>query len=137
MLPESLLCLLSATIAYAQTTQILSVNNVMSFNTLNLPSPPSFTLPQSEQLSITITLCSQSSSIPQFFVSNRSDTATLNDPENPFFEIQLTSGIGRWFGRFADGGVLAIEPSNSNDSNGVAFDIGVSDSGMCPLYHNP
>lgn len=126
MLPESLLCLLSAAIAYAQTTQALAVNNVTSFNTLSLASP-AFTLPHKEQLSITIALCSDSSSIPQFFVSNTSDTATLHDPEETFSNIQLISGLGRWSGRFANGGVLAVA---SDDPNGVVFDIGVSDSGM-------
>ena len=135
MLPESLLCLLSAAIAYSQTTQNLTVNNVTSFNTLNLPSNPSFSLPQSEQLSITIALCSNSS-IPQFFVSNGSDSATLDDPEeDTFYEIQFASGLGSWFGRFANGGVLAIK---SDSSDGVAFDIGISDNGMHPiLYRRP
>jgi hypothetical protein len=128
MLPESLLCLLSAALAYSQTTQSLTVNNVTSFNTLSLPSTSSFSLPQSEQLLITITLCSKSSSIPQFFVSNSSNSATLDHPEDSFSEIQLlSSGLGSWFGRFANGGVLAIESSNSD---GVVFDIGISDSGM-------
>ena len=130
MLPESLLCLLSAAIAYSQTTQSLTVNNVTSFNTLSLPSKQSFSLPQNEQLSITIALCSKSSSIPQFFVSNNSDSATLDDPEDTFSEIQFSSGLGSWCGRFANGGVLAIE---SNSSDGVAFDIGISDSGMHPF----
>lgn len=131
MLPESLLCLLSAAVAYSQTTQSLTVNNIASFNTLSLPSKQSFSLPQSEQLSITIALCSQSSSIPQFFVSNNSDSATLDDdPEDTFFEIQLSSGLGGLCGRFANGGVLAVQSSNSD---GVAFDIGISDSGMRPF----
>ena len=129
MLPESLLCLLSAAVAYSQTTQILTVNNVTSFNTLSLPSKPSFSLPQSERLSITIALCSKSSSIPQFFVSNSSDSAKLDDSEDTFTEIQFSFGLGSWFGRFANGGVLAIE---SNDADGVAFDIGISDSGTHP-----
>ena len=133
MLPESLLCLLSATIAFAQTTQ-LALNNVTSFNTLRLPSPPSFTLPQKEQLSVTIALCSKSSSMPQFFVSNSSNTATLNNPKDNFSEIPLTSGLGTWAGSFASGGVLVVQPSNSDDPNGVAFDIGISDGGMYPFY---
>jgi calcium channel MID1 len=133
MLPESLLLLLSAAIAYSQqTTQNLTVNNVTSFNTLSLPPNPSFSLPQSEQLSITIALCSNSFSIPQFFVSNSSDSAALDDPdeEDTFSEILFASGLGNWFGSFANGGVLAI---TSNSSDGVAFDIGISDSGMHPF----
>ena len=133
MLPESLLCLLGAILAYSQTTQNLTVNNVTSFNTLSLPSKPSFSLPQSERLSITIALCSKSSSIPQFFVSNSSNSATLHDSEHTFSKIQFSSGLGSWFGRFANGGVLAIE---SNNTDGVAFDIGISDSGMHPLYRD-
>lgn len=133
MLPESLLCLLSATLAYSQITQNLTANNVTSFNTTSLPSKSSFSLPQSENLSITIALCSKSSSIPQFFVSNNSDSATLDDPKDTFSEIPFsTSGLGSWSGRFADGGVLAIESSNSD----VTFDIGISDSGMYPLYRD-
>ena len=128
MLPESLLCLLSAAVAYSQTTQTLTVNNVTSFNTLSLPSTPSFSLPQSVNLSITIAICSQSSSIPHFFVSNSSDSATF--PEDSFSEIEFTYGLGSWSGRFANGGVLAIE---SNNSGGVSFDIGISNSGMYPF----
>ena len=136
MLPESLLCLLSAAVAYSQTIQKLTVNNIASFNTLNLPSTPSFfSLPQSEQLSITIALCSKSSSIPNFLVSNSSDSATLDNSGDTFSEIELSSGLGSWFGRFANGGVLALE---SNNTDGVAFDIGISDSGMhlFPLYRD-
>lgn len=138
MLPEPLLCLLSATIAYAQTVQRLTLNNVSSFNTLRLPSSPSFTLPQEEQLSITIALCSVSSSIPQFFVSNSSNTATLNDPgsEDVFSEIPFTTGLGTWIGSFANGGVLAVQLSNPDDPNGVAFDIGISDSGAYAFYRH-
>jgi calcium channel MID1 len=127
MLPESLLCLLSAAVAYSQTIQNLTVNNVTSFNTLNLQSTSSFSLPQSEQLSITIALCSKSSSIPRFFVSNNSDSVTLDDPGD---EIEFSSGLGSWFGRFANGGVLAIKSIETDD---VAFDIGISDSGMQPM----
>lgn len=129
MLPESLLCLLSPTIAYSQTIQKLTVNNVTSFNTLTLPSTSFFSLPQSENLSITIALCSTSSSIPLFFVSNSSDNATSDDLLD---EIGLLSGLGSWSGRFANGGVLAIK---SNITDGVAFDIGISDSdsGMHPF----
>lgn len=130
MLPESLLCLLSAAVAYSQTIQQLTVNNITSFNSLSLPSTSSFSLPQSEKLSITITLCSKSSSIPHFFVSNNSDSATLDGPGDTFSEIEFSSGLGSWFGRFANGGVLAIE---SNNTDGVIFDIGLSDSGKHPI----
>lgn len=127
MLPESLLCLLSAAVAYSQTTQTLPVNKVTSFNTLSLPPTSSFSLPQSEQLSITIAICSQSSSIPRFLVSNSSDSATLLDDQGAFSEIAFSFGLGSLIGRFANGGVLAVE---SNNTDGVAFDIGISDSGM-------
>ena len=129
MLPESLLCLLSAALAYSQTIQELTLNNITSFNTQSLPPSPSFSLPQSNQLSITIALCSKSSSIPHFFVSNSSDSATIDGPNDAFSEIEFSSGLGNWTGRFANGGVLAIEADNLKIES-VAFDIGISDSGM-------
>ena len=130
MLPESLLCLLSAAVAYSQTIQKLTVNNVTSFNSLSLPPTSSFSLPQSERLSITIALCSQSSSIPHFLVSNNSDSATVDGPGDTFSDIEISNGLGSWFGRFANGGVLAIDSANTD---GVTFDIGISDSGMHPI----
>ncbi|KAF8152295.1 stretch-activated cation channel Mid1 [Crassisporium funariophilum] len=125
MLPESLLCLLSASITYAQATQALALNSVASFNSQRLPNPPLFSLPQQqEQLSITIALCSDSSSKPRFFVSNSSDTATPDDSGST--EIQLQDGNGSWNGRFANGGVLSVD---TNGAEGVSFDIGVSTNG--------
>lgn len=131
MLPETLLFLLNAAIALAQTRQLLQLNSVASFNTSNLPNPPTFTLPGQNQLTISITLCSGSSQSPppRFFVTNNTDSVTdeeLIAGTGPnIFEIVLENGFGNLTGVFLDGGALGVE----TDSAQASFEVGVSNDG--------
>jgi calcium channel MID1 len=130
MLPESLICLLTATLAYAQARQRLELNQVTSLNTQGLPQPPSFAIPQQQKLSISVAICSDSTPLPRFFVSNISSSDSQDDPGpngGPnVFEIALGRGQGNWTGTFVNGGIIAVD---SNGASGVPFEIGVSDSG--------
>jgi len=130
MLPESLICLLTVTIAYAQARPKLELNQVTSLNTQGLPQPPSFAIPQQQKLSISVAICSDSAPFPRFFVTNISNWDSQNDPGpngGPnVFEIALGGGQGNWTGTFVNGGIIAVD---SNGANNVSFDIGVSDSG--------
>lgn len=127
MLPETLLSLLNVAVVVAQSRQALSLNSVSSFNPRTLPNPPSFSLPVSSILTVSVALCSNNSAgfIPRFFVTNSS---TVNNPGSSggpdVFEVPLNGGHGNWTGVFPDGGVLAVE----NVAN-ISFEVGVSDKG--------
>jgi len=135
MLPESLIFLLAATTVYAQARPSLELNNVTSFNTLRLPQPPSFAIPQQQKLIISVALCSDSTPSPRFFVSNNSNSDSQDDPGPNeglnVFEIILEQGQGNWTGTFANGGILAV---NSNGAIGVPFELGVSDGSALLNY---
>ena len=127
MLPESLVCLLGATLALAQARQELQLNQVASFSTLRLSSRPSFSIPQQNQLSVSIALCSTSNSIPRVFLTNASNSDLLADPgptTADTFQIPLQSGQGSYTGVFPNGGILAVDTEGVNE--GIFFDIGVS-----------
>ena len=127
MLPESLVCLLGAALAVAQARQELQLNQVASFSTLRLSSRPSFSIPQQNQLSVSIALCSTSNSIPRFFLTNASNSDLLADPgptTADAFQIPLQSGQGSYTGVFPNGGILAVDTEGVNE--GIFFDIGVS-----------
>ncbi|KAE9406868.1 hypothetical protein BT96DRAFT_851206 [Gymnopus androsaceus JB14] len=127
MLPQTLLCLLNAVIIQAATTQ-LSLNNVVSLNSQNIPSSPTFSLPTAQNLTITIAYCSSDTSSARFFVTN--DT-TVDDPGpdggTDVYEISIAEGLGTFSGAFLNGGVLAVDVVDS--SNSFSFEIGASDSG--------
>ncbi|KAF5319632.1 hypothetical protein D9619_008854 [Psilocybe cf. subviscida] len=123
MLPESLLCLLSVTIAYAQRPQ-LAVNSVTSHNTLR---EAAFAIPAQGQLSISVAVCSDSTTLPRFFVTNVSNADSQNDPGSDLgldvFEIALNDGQGSWTGSFANGGLLSAV---SSSTTGMDYNVGVS-----------
>lgn len=133
MLPESLLCLLSVTIAYAQRPQ-LAVNSVTSHNTLR---EAAFAIPAQGQLSISVAVCSDSTTLPRFFVTNVSNADSQNDPGSDLgldvFEIALNDGQGSWTGSFANGGVLSAVLSSTT---GVDYNVGVSTNGKPLNYLN-
>ncbi|KAJ3500903.1 hypothetical protein NLJ89_g9583 [Agrocybe chaxingu] len=135
MLPESLLCLISATLAFAQARQQLTLDSVASFNTLRL-NPPSFSIPQEERLAVSIALCSVTNSQPRFFVSNISNSDAQSDPGpaggTSVFEIKLVDGLGSWAGGFPNGGLLSVQ---SSDADGFSFDVGLS-TNTEPLHQN-
>jgi len=134
MLPETLLCLLNAAIVLAQSRQQLGLNAVSSFNPLTLPNPPSFTLPTSNELTVSIALCSSNSggSTPRFFVTNSS---TVDNPGSgggtDVFEIAVNGGHGNWTGVFDSGGTLAVENVGQ-----VSFEVGVSDNGELDSHYS-
>ncbi|KIK55700.1 hypothetical protein GYMLUDRAFT_248510 [Collybiopsis luxurians FD-317 M1] len=129
MLPETLICLLNAAIIQAATAQ-LSLNSILSLNAQNLPSPPTFSVPAAETLTITVAFCSSGTSSPRFFVTN---STSVDDPGpdggEDVYEILVEEGLGTFSGIFSEGGVLAVDTDNSNS---FAFEIGASDDG--PLH---
>ncbi|KAG6917218.1 hypothetical protein DXG01_003423 [Tephrocybe rancida] len=123
MLPEALLCLLSAALAAAQSRKILSLNSNSAFSPSTTPTPAVFDLPTAANLTISVALCSATSSLPRFFVTNSSSSGVPGSGGGiDVFEIQLTNGLGSWTGIFDDGGVLAVE-----DLQQTSFELGVSD----------
>jgi calcium channel MID1 len=118
MLPEALLCLLNVALVLAQTQQQLSLDVISTFTPSNIPNPPVFTLPQSNNLSITIALCSETSP-PRFFVSNSSST------DDTYSEVTITDGHGIWIGPVSDEGVLYVE-----DAGQSSFELAVSEDGV-------
>ncbi|KAF9005223.1 stretch-activated Ca2+-permeable channel component-domain-containing protein [Cyathus striatus] len=131
MLPEAFLLLLSAAISSAQTRQELSINQLASFNTSRLPNPPSFNLPDQDELNITVALCAGSNAgpFPRFFVSNSTHSAIEDDPGpsggTDVYEIMVGDGHGSWTGKFPSGGVLAVDV---NGAPQTTFEIGVSNA---------
>lgn len=129
MLPETILWLLSAAVIQAATTQ-LSLNAVLSLNSQDLPSPPTFSLPAAQNLTITVAFCSGTSST-RFFVTN---STSVSDPGPDggvdVFEITVTEGLGSFSGAFLNGGVLAL---NAGDSDSLSFEIAASDNGQSLL----
>ena len=127
MLPEALLCLLSATLAFAQTRTTLSVNAVVPFTSSSLPK--TFALSPSPNLALSVAICSDSTPIPRFFVSNISNSDSQDSPSSSggtdVFEISVQNGQGNWTGIFPNGGLLAVE---QNGAQGVSFQVGVSDN---------
>lgn len=131
MLPQSLLLLSGAILAAAQSRQFLQINQIASFDTQTL-SRPSLAIPQSpeSQLSISVALCSASNLKPRFFITNRGNSDSINDPgplNGPgVFEIVLRDGQGSWTGWMPSGGLIFIV---SDSSSSLSFDVGVSTSG--------
>ncbi|KJA17268.1 hypothetical protein HYPSUDRAFT_46602, partial [Hypholoma sublateritium FD-334 SS-4] len=127
MLPEALLCLLSATLAFAQARTTLGLNAVAPFTSSSLPK--SFALPPSQNLALSVAICSGSTPIPRFFISNISNSDSQDDPSSAggldVFEISVQNGQGNWTGPFPNGGLLAVE---QNGAQGISFQLGVSDS---------
>ena len=126
MLPPSLLCLclLSAGLVIAQATQTLSLNAVASITPTILPNPPTFSLPTSDQLAVSIAVCSgnTTTSLPRFFVTNDTSSGTPSSSGGKnVFEIGLNAGMGGWTGVGSGGGLLAVENAGQ-----TSFEIGVS-----------
>lgn len=124
MLPPPLLCLLFASLVAAQTTAVLSLNALVSISPTNLPSPPTFSLPASAQLAISIAVCSgnTTTSLPRFWVTNDTSTGTPSSAGGDnVFEIVLDAGLGSWTGVGTVGGLLAVENAGQ-----TFFEIGVS-----------
>jgi hypothetical protein len=117
MLPHTLLCLLSAYLVTAQSP--LTLDSLNAISPSNFPDPPTFTLPPSSNLIVSIGLCSDppQTNPPRFFISNDTTSGKV-------WEIDVGSGFGFWKGRAAQGGVLRVD-----NGNGMSFEIGLSDTG--------
>lgn len=115
MLPETLICLLSALLALSQSTQQLALESLTPLSTTG-SSSSNFGIPSSESLTISVALCSDSSvaTPPKFTITN--DTSGSNS-----WEIRLNKGFGSWKGRAAQGGTLRVE-----NAGNTQFEIGVS-----------
>ncbi|KAG7442158.1 uncharacterized protein BT62DRAFT_982557 [Guyanagaster necrorhizus] len=120
MFPETLWYLLNVAIVFAQTRKQLSLNTVSSFN-----DSSTFTLPEASNLTVSVALCSSSSSA-RFFVTNTSADADNPGPDGgtDVYEISLNEGFGNFAGAFTNGGVLSAD-----DASNVTFEVGVSESG--------
>lgn len=130
MLPLTLVCLLQSIIgAFAQqASRQLVLNQVVRLNGALLPNPPTFTIPSSPNISVSVALCSAGISTPRFIFSNDTSITqpSLNDVGQPnVFEVPLGSdGIGNWTGHAPDGGFLTVSGAGQ-----IPFEVGVSDQG--------
>ncbi|EMD35802.1 hypothetical protein CERSUDRAFT_115744 [Gelatoporia subvermispora B] len=128
ILPPSLLCLIQAYFVLAQQSQLV-LNQLQQFSASTLPNPPTFSLPTSANLSISIALCSnQTTNVPRFFVTNDSSipqpgSNNLGQP-NVYEIIPNEFGLGNWSGPVSSGGAFSV--SNIGQA---AFEIGASNSG--------
>ncbi|KAH8092178.1 stretch-activated Ca2+-permeable channel component-domain-containing protein [Cristinia sonorae] len=113
----------------------LGINSLTPFTLSNLPSPPVFSIPATdESISITIASCSidVAFSSTRFFLSNESSIPDPgpDDLEDPGVrEIALNStGVGEWTGPLTQGGFLSVSiggPSGQQQS----FEVAVSSTG--------
>ncbi|KAF8840262.1 hypothetical protein BDN67DRAFT_968749 [Paxillus ammoniavirescens] len=124
-LPHTLLCLLHASLAFAQTQQALSLNSVTSFSSSTIPSSALFGLPTSSQLTVSVAICSSQASSTRFFVTNStSDVVPGPGGGTDVFEISLNNGYGQWLGSAPSGGFLSVQ-----DLQQGSFQVSVSDNG--------
>ncbi|KAG1727781.1 stretch-activated cation channel Mid1 [Suillus paluster] len=108
-LPQSLWCLIHAT--FALSAQTISLNTLYSFSGASVSSDPTFSLPQAQQLTVSIAICSAGTSSLAFFVTNNT---AITDPgqstsTTDVFEIPLLNGFGNWTGTAPQGGFLAVQ----------------------------
>ncbi|KAI0363272.1 hypothetical protein BV20DRAFT_1126382 [Pilatotrama ljubarskyi] len=129
LLPLSLLAVISGFLSLvdAQQSQQLALDRIVDLSTANLPNPPTFRIPASnDQLFITVALCASSDNSTRFFVTN--DTSISNpgsaDVDNVrTVEIGIpSSGFNVWSSLFTDGGILSV----SKGSTPVEFQMLVS-----------
>ncbi|KAH7909014.1 stretch-activated Ca2+-permeable channel component-domain-containing protein [Hygrophoropsis aurantiaca] len=123
-LPQTLWCLVQATLVFAQTQQSLSLNSVSTFSGATLSGTPAFTLPSASPLYVSVALCAPGSSA-RFFVTNSTTAIPSSAGGKDVFEIDLGDGYGNWTGPAPEGGTLAVE-----DVGQTVFEIGVSSSGV-------
>ncbi|KAG1850506.1 stretch-activated cation channel Mid1 [Suillus tomentosus] len=95
--------LIHATLAQVSAQESLTLNTLYSFSGASLSSDPTFSLPQAQQLTVSVAICSTGTTSPAFFVNN--NTASTTD----ILEIQLDSGFGNWTGTTQQGGSLVVQ----------------------------
>ncbi|KAI6148887.1 stretch-activated Ca2+-permeable channel component-domain-containing protein [Pisolithus tinctorius] len=114
LLQTSFLCLLSASITFAQVQQSLSLNSLSTFSGSSISNPATFGLPASSSLTVSVAICSSQATSGRFFLTNGSDV----------FEIQLNTGFGSWTGSAANNASLLVEGVGQS-----TFEVAVSDNG--------
>ncbi|KAG1734588.1 stretch-activated cation channel Mid1 [Suillus lakei] len=103
-LPRHLWCLIHATLALSA-QESLTLNTLYSFSGASLSSDPTFSLPQAQQLTVSVAICSTGTTSPAFFVSNNTASTSTTDTH----EIPLQSGFGNWTGTALQGGSLVVQ----------------------------
>lgn len=111
--------LIHATLAQVSAQESLTLNTLYSFSGASLSSDPTFSLPQAQQLTVSVAICSTGTTSPAFFVNN--NTASTTD----IFEIQLDSGFGNWTGTTQQGGSLVVQNVGQ-----TSFQVVASTGGM-------
>lgn len=120
-LPRSLWYLIHVTLAQVSAQESLSLNTLYSFSGASLSGDPTFSLPQAQQLTVSVAICSTGSISPAFFVNNNTVfTSTTGD-----FEIPLHSGFGNWTGATQQGGLLVVQNVGQ-----TSFQVAASTGGM-------
>ncbi|OJA21143.1 hypothetical protein AZE42_04360 [Rhizopogon vesiculosus] len=125
-LPQSLSCLVYATLAL---TESLSLDALYSFSGPSLSDPTTFSLPQAQQLFVSIAICSTEATSPTFFVTNNSDTTAVTEStsSSDVFQIPLQSGFGYWTGTAPQGAFLTVQNIGQ-----TSFQVAVSNGCMYP-----
>ncbi|EIW77795.1 hypothetical protein CONPUDRAFT_61634 [Coniophora puteana RWD-64-598 SS2] len=117
----TLVCILLASLADAQTTQSLSLNSLTPVT----PDSSSllYRLPSSSQLSVSVAQCSDSSP-PTFYITNDTSIADPGPSSGgDVYQINLKDGYGSWTGTAPNGAVLS-----ATNLGQTPFEIGVTDS---------
>ncbi|EKM51296.1 uncharacterized protein PHACADRAFT_151955 [Phanerochaete carnosa HHB-10118-sp] len=130
MLPLALISLLQAQLAYSQSSvQLsLSLNSLYSsYSFAHTTRPTLFSLPTTQNASVSVALCSASnSSAPRFFLSNSSSITQPSEDDigqDGVYEVVVgNQGYGWWTGALSEGGFLAVENAGQ-----TSFQIGVSE----------
>ncbi|KAF7799150.1 hypothetical protein EIP86_010381 [Pleurotus ostreatoroseus] len=115
-------------LVYGQQAVPLSLDGLYNYNSSS--RSPLFSLPAASNLSVSVALCADATSLPRFFVTNDS---TIPHPSQQYlgvsdvYEITLNDGYGQWSGIMDNGGYLAVTNAQ------VPFEVGASDQGECSL----
>lgn len=103
-LSRSLWCFICAIFAVSA-QESLNLDTLYSFSGASLSSDPTFSLPQVQQLTVSVAICSTGTTSPVFLVNNNTASTSTTD----IFEIPLDSGFGNWTGTTQQGGSLVVQ----------------------------
>jgi calcium channel MID1 len=109
------------TLAQISAQESLTLNTLYSFSGASLSSDPTFSLPQAQQLTVSVAICSTGTTSPAFFVNNNTASTSTTDD----FEIPLHSGFGNWTGTTQQGGLLVVQNVGQ-----TSFQVAASTGGM-------
>ncbi|OAX41807.1 hypothetical protein K503DRAFT_734974 [Rhizopogon vinicolor AM-OR11-026] len=114
-LPQSLVY---ATLAL---TESLSLNALYSFSASSLSA---FSLPEAQQLFVSVAICSTEAASPTFFVTNTTSVAESTSSSD-VFQIPLQSGFGYWTGTAPQGAFLTVQNIGQ-----TSFQVAVSNGSL-------